>query len=209
MERGWRCSRSGSSGWLLCLRHLRWFECPCANVWWNDCDQRFRCKPATPGTADEYTPKLNIVAISGRARMRASVDALTGSPGGCSEAVLAQSRPGWASLFLVVGASSVLVPGVWDGPLFFVLGGVVAASGAFAFTLSTSYWVIGRIPEGVVIARSSRRSARALEISDRLAYPVAVADRAGIVGLRMTIDGTEYVIARHFERRFNAIVGRE
>lgn len=138
----------------------------------------------------------------GRARMIRSIDALTGERD-CSEAVLAQTRPTWVMPVAVAGVA-VIVSAAAAAPLVVRLVAVVLVATGFAAI--TGYWVIGRTPTHVVVARSSKLRARALAIHKSLPHPVPVEIDTGLLQTRATLDGERYYLSRFVDRRFRAAV---
>ncbi len=141
----------------------------------------------------------------GRARMIDSIDQLTGTKD-CTEAVLVQTRPTWA-LPLLIGVVGLIVPALLANVPFVVrLAAVLVV--ATGFIAMTGYWVVGRTPSHVVIARSSKLRARAVAMHKTLPHPVPAEISTELLQTKATIDGEQYYCGRLVDRRLRAAVAR-
>jgi len=139
--------------------------------------------------------------------MRDSLDELTGRPGGCAEAVMMQSRPAWTPFLMFALFLPFLALGHWLGLPAFLAGGLSGLVGAIPTVLITRYWILGRTASGVVLARSTKSRAKAIEVAKYLPYPVPATLQPGWIQKQVSLDGEIYFIARQFEERFRSIVG--
>lgn len=145
-----------------------------------------------------------MAGIKGRTRMIASMNDLTGNTQ-CTEAILAQERPSWTLYAVAAGA---VVAGIIAGLTGIgigagaVIGGVVA----LIYVLLTDYLVIARVGDEVVIARSSKLSAKAVEMLESYPAPVAATIGKGALQTKVEFEGHTFMIARQFKNRLTAIV---
>ena len=123
-----------------------------------------------------------------------------------TEAILLQQRPPWAfvlflPVFLLawVVASSLNLPSV-------LAGAIAGGLGAMSFVTLTSYWILSRSGSDVVLAKSSKLSARAVEVSKTWPNAIDAAVEGAIISKKVTLDGDEFLFARQFESRLNQIV---
>jgi len=143
--------------------------------------------------------------VSGRKRMINSIDALTGEQD-CTEAVLMQSRPSWvfipAAIVAIVAYIIATMIGAGDLPRM----ALALGCGALLSTLLTSYWILAHRPGEVVLARSSKMSARAIEVAER--WPAGIEGRleSAIFSKKVRLGGRDYYLARPFVARFREIV---
>jgi hypothetical protein len=134
-----------------------------------------------------------------------SIDQLTGTKD-CTEAVLVQTRPTWA-LPLLIGVVGLIVPALLANVPFVVrLAAVLVV--ATGFIAMTGYWVVGRTPSHVVIARSSKLRARAVAMHKTLPHPVPAEISTELLQTKATIDGEQYYCGRLVDRRLRAAVAR-
>ena len=136
--------------------------------------------------------------------MLKTLEALTGKT--FSEAVVLQQRTmsAWVAFiaaFLV--AFAVLIG--FDIPMALV-GAGAGGAGGIAFALFTSYFVVGRADDLVVLARSSRWFARAKEVVQQKRAPVKADVGSGTVTVEVTLFGERYLLSKAFAERFRAIV---
>lgn len=145
-----------------------------------------------------------MAGIKGRTRMIASVNELTGNTL-CTEAVLAQERPSWTPYAIgvaaVVGGFIVGLSGLG------VLGGaIIGGLVGVVFVVATTYLVIARVGDEVVVARSSKMSAKAVEILERHPAPLSATMSKGVLQTKLQFDGRTLMIARQFKNRLSAII---
>jgi hypothetical protein len=140
--------------------------------------------------------------------MISSVNALTGRLD-CTEAILAQQRPAW----LPALAGLVVVFGLVGGsPLDVapILVAVVAgAAGGVVFTGATNYWIVARSGDRVVLARSRKLTAKAVEIVHEYDAPIPLTSRSAVFSRAVNLAGRELYVARQFDRRLRQITGSD
>jgi hypothetical protein len=139
----------------------------------------------------------------GRARMIESIDQLTGTQD-CTEAVLVQTRPTWALPVLVAVVALVVAAAAADVPFVVTLVAILVV--VTGFTAFTGYWVIGRTPANVVVARSSKIWPRAVAVHKTLTHPVLAEITSGLLQTKATLDGEQYYCGRLVDRRLRAAV---
>ena len=147
-----------------------------------------------------------MAAVTGRDRMIKSMNELTGRDD-CSEAILAQERPSWTPFVLfalAIGAGIFLSAAVDLNAI--LAGAIVGGLIGVGFAATTKYWVLGRCGTDVILARSSKFSAKAVEVVDRWSAPVRVDQKKGLLQNRLMISGRTLMIARQFAGRVEAIV---
>jgi len=158
---------------------------------------------------------------SGRRRMINSVNKLT-AENDCTEAILIQRRPKWIALStgvaMLTGNVGVMLlpmpdelePFVGVELALFVrntLALFVGMALAMVVFLSlTSYLVLAHRPGEVVLARSSRWYAKAVEIADRWPSPVSAPIDSTIMSKRVTLGSSQYHVPPQFSRRLNKIL---
>lgn len=146
-----------------------------------------------------------MASIKGRDRMIASVNKLTGNSD-CTEAVLLQERPAWWSWAFVLAA--VVIGFVFGFFLDFtgiLAGALIGLCAGLVYAAITEYWVVARCGPEVVVARSSKLSAKAVEIVERHAAPLDAQVSKGVIQSKVTFAGRKMVMARQFGKRFEAI----
>lgn len=138
--------------------------------------------------------------------MIASVNRLIGS-NDCHEAVLLQERSLWPLLIFIPAA--VLVGFVCTALLALpavLMGAIVGGIVGLGFAANTTYWIVARCGTEVILARSSKWRAKAVEIVERLPAPVPVTVSKGTIQSKVAIAGMTLMLARQFGDRFDNIV---
>lgn len=148
------------------------------------------------------------MAVSGKQRMINSINELNRNDE-CTEAVLLQQRPKWA-LAAMFGAVVVIIVllGAADllGGSGVLLGAIGGGIGGLLFAVVTNYWILARVGDEVQLARSSKMSAKAVEIVERHPVPVPVEIKKGLLQSKVAIGGQSFFAARQFVKRIEAAV---
>ncbi len=143
--------------------------------------------------------------------MIASVNALMGADGGsggeCTEAIVMQRRPRWIMLAVfVVGSLAVLFANLVDIGSSIARGAVIGGAVGTCFAVFVDYFVIAAGGDQVVLAKSSKMSAKAKAVDSRMNRPVSAEIDKGLLNLKVTIDGERYQVARQFQTRLESIL---
>ena len=143
--------------------------------------------------------------LSGRSRMLSSVDGLTGASD-TTEAILIQKRPPWILVALiasvVVGEVIGNVVGIGDS----LMAVLRIACAPVAYIGLTSYWILAHRPGEVILARSSKLTARAIEVAERWPAPLNASLNSAILSKKVELGNNQYYVARGFVGRFGKIV---
>ena len=133
-----------------------------------------------------------------------SVDSLTGRSD-CTEAVMAQQRASWVPgvSVVVVLAGCVLAASLDAPPLVWVFAG---ALGGVCFATLTTYWIVARCGDRVVLARSRSSWARAVEIVWEHDTPLRVVVIPKVLTSSVYLADRKLHLARQFRSRFDRIV---
>ena len=147
-----------------------------------------------------------MAAVTGRERMIKSMNELTGR-GDCTEAILAQERPSWTPFVLVPLAVVIaFVLGAALNVSTILLGAIVGLLIGGGFALTTTYWILARVGNDVMLARSSKLSAKAVELVDQWPAPMQIEQKKGLLQNRIGLGGHSLIIARQFSGRASEIV---
>ena len=139
-------------------------------------------------------------------RIKDSVDALTGGPA-ADDAIVAQERAQWA----LAGA---LLTGVVMGFVAraltesaILVGGLIGGSAGLALAVGTTYWVIARVGDHVLVCSSPRWAPKAAAIEQRLAAPVDYEVTSGLITHRVDVAAKQVRVPRQLLERLRTILG--
>jgi len=148
--------------------------------------------------------------VTGRSRMIASVNGVTGRTD-CSEAVLVQQRPAWLGVVLfpiAVIAFFVVTSADLGGALSGgIAGGIVGLLIGMSFVVLTKYLILARCSDDVLVLRSSKSSAKAVELLESHPTPVQTSWANALLSKKLTVNSNMYYVARQFVGRAKTIVG--
>ena len=143
----------------------------------------------------------------GRARMIESIERLTGET--CLEAVACRGGASIGVLVLVGAPVFVITIAVLSPSLGTIPGAVVA--GAFlggAYSLLAETWVVGRVGETVVLARSKKLYVEAVEVVSTHLLPLPPGSRADVgIMAKLTLGAHELQFVPAMRARLRTIVG--
>lgn len=137
-----------------------------------------------------------------------SVNRLTGTKA-CTEAVLVQERPKWAPYVLMAAVAVIAVVLALIDPFngsSIWLGAIIGCVVGLMFTALTTYWIIARVGDEVLLARSSKMSAKAVEIVERHPVPVSIDIGKGLIQSKVVLNGRKMFAARQFVSRIKTAV---
>lgn len=147
-----------------------------------------------------------MASVRGRTRMIDSINKLTGN-NNCTEAVITQERPKWA-IWAIIGAGFVagVLGAVLDAGPGIASGAFIGLAVGLAFVATTTFWVVARVGSEVILARSSKWTAKALEIVERYPAPLAANIDKGLLQTKVWLPSRMIYISTTFRKRVEAIL---
>lgn len=145
--------------------------------------------------------------MSQRDRLIRSVRELDGVDG-CSEAMVLQQQPRWVyPSALVLGLLGVIGVSFVSGGLLTdaVVGGVIGALVAALLLSQTSYFILAKCSDEVVLATSSVWNVSAKSVAARWDSPLQATTTDGLVFKKATIGNETYGFAKKFHPQFTKI----
>ena len=107
------------------------------------------------------------------------------------------------------GAGVAVILGLVGAPPA-LLGAIVGGTVGAVFVALTTYWIVARVPSGVVLVSSKKTYVSVVAVADRYPAPLNVTrSGTGLLTDSVAFGGRTFRLARQFRERFDTIVSGE